>query len=230
MTNSRFLAALGFSLVIPFLAVPAQAQVYDLTNDFSYASNPNGVWSYRDAGGTLLPFVAARATDPWGTPQPSWGDVPGWFKSNGTELFAHDWLTGDVITHSDSSVVWTSPGAGTINISGATWATRDIGRFNDWGIYLNNTLLSSGTIGDGDPFDRSNLENYSVGTGGAAALLNVLVNPGDLVEVRYTRNGFSNDYAGVKLTINATFSGPEPGTLALLVVGGIAIALRRRKR
>ena len=93
-----------------------------------------------------------------------------------------------------------------------------------------HVILDVSTIGDGDPFDRSNPHNYSVGTGGAAALLNILVNPGDTIQLKYTRNGLVSDYAGVKLTINATFSGPEPGTLALLMVGGTAIALRRRKR
>ena len=133
MVNFRFRATFCFLTVVSLAALPARATVYDLTNDFSYASNPNGAWSYRDAAGTLLPFVAGLVSDPWGVPQPSWGGTPVWFKSNGTELFAHDWILGDVITHSDSSVVWTSPSAGTIDISGATWATRDIGRFNDWG-------------------------------------------------------------------------------------------------
>ncbi len=231
MVNFRFLAALGFLLVIPLLAVPAKAQVYDLTNDFSLANNPNGVWSYRFLDGTILPFVASRVSDPWGTPQPAWGDVPGWFKSNGTELFAHDWIAGDVITHSSSIVVWTSPSATTISISGATWATRDIGRFNDWGIFKNGTLLSSGTIGSGDPFSRSNPHDFAIGTGGAAALTNILVSPGDTIQLKYSPNGgSSNDYAGVRLTITtASVSGPEPGTLALLVVGGTAVALRRRK-
>src|SRR5438477_5119150 len=64
---------------------PTQAAVFDLTSQWSDVSNPNGVWSY-DSGGVALTSVV-RASDPWTTSQISWGDLPGWFRSNGTEQF-----------------------------------------------------------------------------------------------------------------------------------------------
>src|SRR5258708_2965057 len=76
---------------------PATATVYDVTTDWSDALNPNGVWTYAANGSALSSTV--RASDPWGVPQASWGDLPGWFRSNGTEAFPHNWLAGDIITH-----------------------------------------------------------------------------------------------------------------------------------
>jgi hypothetical protein len=219
---------ISLTLLLSLVALPAQAIIYDLTSDWSYASNPNGPWSYRSATGTVLSFLAGRGSDPWSTPQPAWGELPGWFKSNGTELFAHDWLAGDVITHTASQVYWTSPAASQVAISGAVWATRDIGSFNTWTLYLNNTALTSGVIGSGDPYSRSNPLDLTLGSGGAGVLANVTVNPGDNIRLAFD----GNDYAGVRLTVT-TLSGasaPEPGTLSLLALGACALIVGCRSR
>lgn len=216
--------------LLSLASLPAQATTYDLTNDWSYASNPNGVWSYRNFAGTALTFTPARVSDPWSTPQPAWGELPGWFKSNGTELFAHDWLAGDVITHTTSQLYWTSPVASQVAITGAVWATRDIGRTNLWTLYLNDTPLTSGVIESGDPYSRSNPLDLAAGSGGAGVLSNVTVTPGD--NIRLSFNG--NDYAGVRLTVTTLSGGggaaPEPGTLSLLALGACAALTARRRK
>jgi hypothetical protein len=184
---------------------PGQAAtIFDLTADWSDTVNPNGAWSYR-TGDTLLTSTT-RASDPWATPQASWGDLPGWFKSNGTELFAHDWQAGDVVTHTGSSdIVWTSPHDGVITIEGSVWHTRDIGRSNDWFIYLNETLLTSGAVGDGTPDSRSAPLSFAAGSGGSSALVNLPVQSADIVRLRlFPTAGSSADYAGVTLGIRLT--------------------------
>ena len=75
----------------------AATQVYDLKADWSDTSNPNGVWSYLLNGS--LAASGTRSADPFDTPPPIWGidgSYPGWSKSNGSELFDHDWIAGDV--------------------------------------------------------------------------------------------------------------------------------------
>ena len=42
----RVLAGVALSTVVWAIASVAQAATYDVSNDFSTSSNPNGVWSY----------------------------------------------------------------------------------------------------------------------------------------------------------------------------------------
>jgi hypothetical protein len=99
----------------------AATQVYDLKADWSDTSNPNGVWSYL-LNGSLAPS-GTRTGDPFGTPPPIRGSAhEGWSKSNGSELFAHDWIAGDVFGHTPDGnaiqIQWTSPTAGSIDVTG----------------------------------------------------------------------------------------------------------------
>ena len=95
------------------------AYVYDLANQWSDESNPNGVWSYSsDPGGPItthwddwdLPRIHFRSTQPaWAAAQAQ-GHVPMWARSLGDSLL--DWPEDRVGIHgSDGSagVTWTSP-------------------------------------------------------------------------------------------------------------------------
>lgn len=226
----------------PMAGSSAYAAVYDLTADWSDVSNPNGVWSYNSGGVPLTSTI--RVSDPWAVPQVSWGDLPGWFQSNGTELFPHDWQAGDVITHTGpSEVTWTSPEVGLADITGAVWPTRDIGRFNQWEVLLNGSVLTSGVIGDGDPFSRATPFDFANGSGGASVLSDIPIGIGDVIELRLTAfNGSTADYAGAELTIttSGTTAVPGPSGLELLALGvfglswfgrsGVAFRLSRRGR
>ena len=73
-------------------------------------------------------------------PPPIWGidgSYPGWSRSNGSELFDHDWIAGDVFGHTpDGNAIqmrWTSRTAGSIDVTGNVWATREHGRSNELG-------------------------------------------------------------------------------------------------
>jgi hypothetical protein len=207
---------------------------YDLQTDWSDAANPNGVWAYRE-GSNNLPHVNSwqSTLGGWSTAQPAWSRsengsnrLPVIFKSNGSETFAHDWIAGDIIVHSwDSSngsgnglanIVWTSPGAGTIDITGSTWAGRDIGRSNQWNLYVNNSLVTFGSVASGDPYSRANPFNFAVGSGGAGVLNDVIVSAGDTVRFNVTATSPAGDFVGVNFQV--AFKGGPP-TVALNTVG-----------
>jgi hypothetical protein len=238
--------------VLSALSTTAQAATinYDLKTDWSDTSNPNGTWSYNE-GTNPLPQVAAwqSSIGGWVTSQPGWARsenstsrLPVWFKSNGSETFVKDWQAGDIIVHTTdslngigsglSNLTWTSPIAGTIGITGNAWLGRAIDRSNDWEIYLNNTLLTKGSLFDGDPYSRANPFNFAAGSGGANILNNIAVNTGDVVKLQLVKTAPAGDFVGVNLAISATQSStavPEPFTIIGTLIGGTA-AVRMRKK
>jgi hypothetical protein len=217
-------------------SVAAQT-VSDLGADWSETSNPNGVWSYRH-GTAALPHVASWEPGAFTAAQPGWAisgtsvsRIPFWFKSVATPTFpSTDWLPGDVLIHSrddangigtgEGNVAWTSPILGTIDIAGSVWMARDIGRSNQWSVWLNSTLLTSGTVASGDPYSRANPFDLAAGSGGAPVLDNVAVSPGDVVMLRIARTSQYGDFVGVKLTITAT---PAPSIPSLSGRGAVLL-------
>jgi hypothetical protein len=225
------------------------ATLYDLKTDWSNTSNPNGPWSYKQ-GNTPLQAATWDFGGYWSTTQPGWAvtqtittsSLPFWFKSNGSETLAKDWQAGDIVVHTTdpdngvgngvANVTWTSPIAGTIGITGNAWLGRAIGRSDDWEIYLNNTLLTKGSLFDGDPYDRANPFNFAAGSGGANILNNIAVNTGDVVKLQLVKTAPAGDFVGVNLAISATQSStavPEPFTIIGTLIGGTA-AVRMRKK
>ncbi len=204
--------ALQFSdSIVSLPALPLGPRVVsDLSNDWVDGVNQNGQWAFRYAsptnigvlGGTIDPTV--RTSDPWGSPQESFGDLPGIFRSNGAELFAHGWNEGDVVAHSSSSqpiaIVWTAASDSIVTVSGHAWMTRDVGRDNHFGLYIPGVYgfeLSTLTTDVNHPYA------FSYTTPGTMAA-------GSFVEF-WTR-GISNfgDYIGIDLEIIAA---PTDGTV-----------------
>ncbi len=192
---------------------------YDLREAWSDADNPNGPWSVY-AGDVLLSPVSdlsSTGIDGWPTAQPGFsgqpvlGDItPVWFRAvvplaNGDP----DYEIGDIVTHTsrpgvpNSNLRWTSELDGLIDISGSVWAAREFGRTNDWFLYHNDQLLTSGTVASGDPYDRENPFHLDTGSGGAAPLTFVTVSVGDVLKLEFEQKfGFGEDYVGVDLTIS----------------------------
>jgi hypothetical protein len=205
-SSIRFLPFLALLFCLSPLPL-AQAAVFDMTAGWSDQTNPNGPWSYC-YGQDPLPSVY-RQSDSWGEPQISWGDLPGWFRSNGTELFEHDWIEGDVITHCPSEgegycdVAFTSPSAGFVSITGATWPCRDIGRWVLWEITVDGMSITSGVTGSDDPYSRAQPMDFTQGTGGPSVLLDIPVQAGSRIELRASQYaGYYGDYAGYRMSVN----------------------------
>lgn len=222
------------ALLIIGMAPSVHAQAtFDLRTQWSGASNPNSSWTYAHSG-TAMASYGTINTEPWGNGQPGWysngpSGIPVWFQATQT-YGGNDWQVGDIITHTPSNtgfsdIKWTSPIAGTVDVTGGVWAVRDIGRTQNWSLYLNTTLLVSGTIGSGDVYSRSAPSLFASATGGAV-LDNLPVMAGDVLQLRIGTTG-DGDYAGVNFTVTAV---PEPATYGT-IAGLVALALvwvRRR--
>jgi hypothetical protein len=195
--------------------------VYDLGGDWSEIRNPSGVWTYRE-GTNPLPHVSswegsmssfASAQPGWARSESSPSRIPFWFRSSATPTFAHDWLPGDVVIHSrddangigsgTGNVIWTSPLSGVLTVHGALWMGRDIGRSNQWSLWLNQTLLSSGSVSSGDPYSRADPLDLASGSGGSSALVDLPVSPGDVLMLALEKTSLYGDFVGVELTITA---------------------------
>jgi len=231
----------GFLAMILFFSALAQADTFDLAAQWSNTSNPNGTWTYRE-GNNALPLVPNYdfgGTIPGFTPQPAWAPsdigghfLPVWLQSSQTGtpsgFYSGAVLPGDVIVHSTdvfngsgegiANVIWTSPEAGTIDISGDIWWVRNLGRANDFSVHVGGALVADGVISDGSIYTRSNALQF--GAGGIPVLA------GEVVELDVTQdpNSFAGEINGVNLQITESTATPEPGSLSLLGLGLTLVA------
>ncbi|MBI4893834.1 MAG: PEP-CTERM sorting domain-containing protein [Acidobacteria bacterium] len=238
-------------LLVLFLALaafwaPCQGAIlYDLETDWSFASNPNGAWTYR-AGVTPLGWVQADwggttgstfwATTQNGTVPPAWGQV-----GPANAILAAQ--LGDIVGHSSTNVdtpgnvLWTSPGAGLIDISGQAWnAYHAQGRDDSWFLYVNNVLVASRSSVLGVA-EYSAAANFLNNLAPAQSLNGWAVNAGDTVRFDILRTTELGHFVGVDLSISyqaAQVQIPEPatcfGTLSGLGLLGVAAWRRRRAR
>jgi hypothetical protein len=252
--EKRFARATAVVWLLVGLAGSARADLtFDLANDWSDTSNPNGVWSYNQApgvpitvhqsnyfGGTVAQPAWANATLPEGT-----GHIPVWPKS----VFDYttvpsanlDLPLGRVAMHPNDTlsslpghgtdvagVTWTSPATGVATISGDLWElSPSLGRDTDWSISLNGATLTGGTILHTDPFNSSSPDSFANGSGGPGALT-FAVSQGDVVSLDIVRNplsaGAAATFMGVDETISLqTTAVPEPSTLGLAAVGALLL-------
>ncbi|HYC57291.1 MAG TPA: hypothetical protein VEL28_20335 [Candidatus Binatia bacterium] len=211
------------ALLMSLLPVPAIAgglcQSYDVQEDWSETSNPNGPWSYRE-GTNALPHVEAwqRTIGGWSEFQPGWAEsedsnnrLPFFFKSNGKATFDRDFLKDDIVVHTwdgtngqgngHAELVWTSPFDGVVTISGAAWMGRDIGRSVNWQLLHDATLLSQGAIASGDIYSRGAPFSLENGSGGAAAVQDIAVSTGDEIRLRLETSSQAGDFVGIRMQV-----------------------------
>ena len=210
----------------------AEAAMWDLGDDWSDAQNPNGVWTLMKS--TAAPFTINQPDyfqD--GGNQRAWADepfalnahVPFWMKANDTGVIYTHGAELDRTGSDYTSAVWTSPLAGDVQISGALWNTWVSGRQMRWQLRLNDAVVSRGDLFGNGVYTEASPFALAAGDGGPAALAQT-VQVGDRVElalVSISSGGNLGDHVGVEFTIV-----PEPATLSLLAVAGLAILRRRR--
>ena len=206
------------------------AVVYDAAGDFSPTSNPNGVWSL----GFQYPTLGAGFTL-----ESSSGSVAGldyWASNPGPILpGAFHNPTGSTIYYGGSAVIeagqlvlhpgqlgeysvarFTAPAAGSYSFS-ADFIGQDsvYGTTTDVHLLVNNAIQYSGIING----------YHNTASSGAFVLS---LNPGDTIDVAvgFGANGtFWGDTTGVDFRVTYV---PAPGAAALLGLGGLVGARRRR--
>lgn len=173
----------------------------------------------------------------WATGTQNGNFLPAWFKAAvDPSLPDTDWKAGDIIVHTTdpfngadgtTSVLFTSPSAGLVNITGGVWDARHIGRANTWDLLVDGVIFASGlTPGEDysqDGIDRNFPSNFF--------LQDVPVQQGSGVELRLTRLGGAGDFLGVNLDVQYnTAVVPVPPALPLLGSALAVLGLLRRKR
>lgn len=229
------------------IAHETQASTWDLTSDFNTSNNPDGPWAYR-AGNGFLAFTPDWFAIP-GSVQPAWSNqtlqinpLPGFARAQMDNPEGLDLLNGDVFVHSMdtfrgpgeiANITWTSPINGTIDVEGAIWALRDIGRSNVWEMLLNGSPLTDGLVGSGDPYDRGNPFMFSGGTGGPMALSGLSVVAGDMLQLNIISTAIiPGDFAGLRMTVTESnvSAVPIPATLPFLAVALATLAAVRKRK
>ena len=201
------------TFVVTVLVTP-QGTIWDLKNDWS--ENSNGPrWTYRE-GANPLPKVGAWISDQYQFvgAQPAWARSPGgnnflpaWFKASQATTFTKDWQIGDIVVHANepacgvgngqANVVWTSPINGQVDVSGAIWIGRDIGRGDNWSLRHGTNNLTSGVVYSGDPYSSANPCRFSQ--------TSVTVTVNDTISLWVEKNpSYTADFAVVNLTVTDT--------------------------
>ena len=202
----------------------AQTYVYDLTDDWSDISNPNGAWRLYKAPEQLFtvnqPDWYSNGTNQHGwadAPYPEWIHVPVWMKTigdMGVGLPEHAGFVdaGTIVVHGAesgrtgtelSSVTWTSSLTGTASITGGAWVAKAHDRPMIWEFKKNGISLTLGLLTQADPYTRTNPYNFANGSGGVLALTMDVV-PNDTIELLVYRHPVASysTFVAVKLRIS----------------------------
>lgn len=218
-------------------AISAEAAIIaDLQTDYSRTQNPNGAWSY-NGGSSPLGYVPN-----WGSFGPSWtagGADLAWTQTPYTSTSAQPGLSfveGDILVHASdgnstfgvirpANVTWTSPVNTVVDITGGTWLAVNFGdRGSVWSIWLNNVLLTSGTITSFSAYNHYSPFDFAAGSGGAAALTGISLHQGDVVKLQFDKTSRWGAMNGVSLTIaEAIPDTASCGTLLCLAMVGLSL-------
>jgi hypothetical protein len=141
---------------------PQTTLVYNLSNDWSDAVNPFGPWTLKRSPTGLFeinqPNYDGSGQKVWAdAPYPQTASVPAWWRATLDDLSGL-YFAGDILVHgaepnrtgSDfTSVVWTAPAAGSVEIVGKVWTlfTDDtFGRSQKFILRKNGTDLSEAIL------------------------------------------------------------------------------------
>ena len=114
--KSRLIGAVAASVFMVFASSSTWATVWDLADNWSDASNPNGVWTYREGLNALPARISMRVA---GINQTAWEVsnsigtlLPFWAQSQSNNPDLSDILTGGVFLHSTDATNGMNHGVG----------------------------------------------------------------------------------------------------------------------
>jgi hypothetical protein len=200
-------------LLVLYSFLPSVTNVYaswDVSAEYSWTSNPNGVWSYGrkwDMEGSGFDLMSIR-----------WGST-GWLVGYPNYYWHPSVQAGPLLWANDNSngfpvVRWTSPESGLYDLT-CTFTGAD-SRGNDNQVYV--------TI-NGDVEFTSHIQAYQ-GTA-TYSLDSFYLAQGSTIDLSTKWNGATTaayNWIGITGTIESV---PEPATLFLLSLGGLAIMRKR---
>ena len=205
----------------------ALGAAFDFNTAYQPGENPVGPWRVWTTSGNASPSVQSSAA--WGSAQSSLGDVPGVFRSNGSEQFTHDWQMGDMVARTSPTIgdpiliSWMPSQAysqvqysiqlwpGTAN-GVAPWFQVNV---SPWGVAEFGDLATLGTFDREHPYQLTG----SLGALDAGNEVSLLLERG--------RSGALDGYVGFSFAIEAT---PVPEPAALTGIVGVLLILSRIRR
>lgn len=222
MNTDRFLQVTAVIAVTTATIVSVENAAYSVTfnaaNDFSDASNPNGVWQYgfsTTLGGTFTlytsnsdPDFPPTSLDVWNRPTFANPSVFHNFTSNQFNFFTVSLAPNQLAFHPGpngeySIVRWIAPQSGNYSLATTFSGADVVGTTTDVHILRNNTSLFSGSI-----VGFGNTRSFSS---------NLSLAEGDILDfaVGFGGNGYSADSTGLSVIITSenTPSVPEPSSV-----------------
>ncbi len=229
--------ALGFlavsAAVLSVNMASAETITYDLQQDFSTTQNPNGVWSY-DLGGSP---ITSQISGVYGTGWCYMTGAYGYYDGSIIIGAASGGLTpGSIAIHTysfggDDSITWTSPAAGTIDISGLAWDEDFGGRDAKWTLTVGGQTIAFCPSIDGIQSTDAQA-SFANNVVSGESLNNIPVCAGDVVAFTPHTTTQYGHFMGVNMDVVMT-TVPEPSTFVLFSIGAISLlayAWRKRRQ
>jgi hypothetical protein len=214
------------TLCVGSAALAVEPVTYDALADFSTTSNPTGPWAYGHANvltGVMAIhpnfFTTGGGVQVWNDPAFHNSGAPSmWRSSDATSLGFHP---GQMETDSYSLIRFTVPTDGRADIT-ASFLALDPANYNkDVFVFHNGAELFRANVNGSTAADP-------IPGNAASAALTEAVSAGDYLYVGVGRGPDNNYYDATGVSFNIVLSVPEPASLSLLGLGGLALLRRRR--